>query len=130
MVCCTHFFVLFKKNLILWKRGWVQSVLEILIPAAFALLFGIFRYIIPYVDIKETSFVANSNYILDLPTVIDASWSPVQQFLSDESKSSLLPKLKLCGKADSKGSTIAFAPDNDITQNIKSQLQIGNLCYP
>lgn len=129
MCCCgcyAHFSVLFKKNIILWKRNWLQSVLEILIPVLFALLFGVMKYIIGTSDLNAASFTSN---LYNLPTVIDSSWEPTQTVVTASGSTQVVPLLKNCPNSENKGNTIALVPDNAITQSIKSQLEIGKSYY-
>lgn len=123
MSCCAHFIILLKKNFILWKRNWVQSLLEIIIPVIIAIVFGSMKYIVGTNDIAAASFTSN---LYDLPTVIDSTWVPYQMVPTATGTEQLIPKLKNCPNSDTEGNTIALVPNNALTQAIKSQLEIGN----
>ncbi len=52
----SHLRALLLKNFILWRRNWLFSLLEIFIPAFFALLFYAFRTASPLTYFPETTY--------------------------------------------------------------------------
>ena len=59
----SHLKSLLKKNFLLWKRNKIGSLLEILIPIAFAFLFLAFRYAEPVQDVAQTSYYTSPAYL-------------------------------------------------------------------
>jgi len=51
-----------KKNYILWKRGWLMSLIEIGVPVLFLCLMFWFRSEIKKQNIPETSYLSNKQY--------------------------------------------------------------------
>lgn len=52
-----HLSALLRKNWILWKKNKFCSCLEILFPAAFCLLFFIFKGESDQIDVPDTSYI-------------------------------------------------------------------------
>jgi len=55
-----QFSALFTKNWILYKRGWVGSVFEILIPIIFVVFVVVVRKLATVTDYAQTQFVGNN----------------------------------------------------------------------
>lgn len=62
MAQSSHLKALLRKNWLLWKRNRLGSLLEILIPVAFSLLFLVFRHAEPIQDIAQTSYYTDPAY--------------------------------------------------------------------
>lgn len=62
-----HLKALLKKNWIIYRRSWVVTLFEILIPVAFAALTLMFRTLSPSKDIPQTSYYDNpkTNILFD-----------------------------------------------------------------
>ena len=50
------------KNFLLWRRGYVGSFLEIILPIALFCLIFIIRINVPTNQIQEQQFLGNTNY--------------------------------------------------------------------
>ena len=50
------------KNFTLWRRGFIGSILEIVLPVALFCLIFIIRANVPLNTINEQQFLGNSNY--------------------------------------------------------------------
>jgi len=59
----SHLKSLLEKNWLLWKRNRLGSILEILIPIAFSLLFLVFRHAEPIQNIAQTSYYSSPAYL-------------------------------------------------------------------
>lgn len=55
----SHLKALLKKNFITWKRSWICSLLEILIPVAFGLILSSFRGLVDIQNIPDKSYFDN-----------------------------------------------------------------------
>jgi len=68
----SHLKALIRKNTTLWKRNWVCSCVELLVPILMCLLFKVFRDSSPPKTIPETSYysMALSIESSDAPTLL------------------------------------------------------------
>ena len=66
----SHLRALLKKNWIIWKRGRLLSLLEILIPVAFAAVTIIFRKIDSPTEVPQTSYLYNPYYSYDFTDTV------------------------------------------------------------
>ena len=92
----SHLKALVRKNVILWKRNCLCSILEILVPILMVLLFKIFRDNSPPEDIPEISYY-NSPLTLQ----------------PDDSVATTLMKQCAAGVNDDSGGVIGLVPSGD-----------------
>lgn len=106
MTTATHLRALLRKNWLLWKRNIVGSILELFGPIIFILLFLVFRYAEPIVDMPEKSY-----------------YNIGSNFANPESYT---PWIKACNN-EIIGGKIALAPSNDPIILEYKQIVEGNL---
>jgi len=94
MATSAHLKALLKKNLLLWRRTWIGSLLEILVPIAFSFLLLAFRYAEPLDDIPEIHYYSTVTYAFTSPLVNN-------------------PLMKKCEMSRKGGGRIALAPSGD-----------------
>lgn len=60
----SHLTALLKKNFITWKRSWICSLIEILIPVIFGLILSSFRGLVDIENIPNKSYFNSQNMTL------------------------------------------------------------------
>ncbi len=93
----SHLKALLKKNWILWKRSWIISLLEIIIPILFAIIMFAFRQADNPVDVPKTTYYDNPTTLFDYQGILD---SPHLKYIKD------------CAAAEN-GGIVALAPSGD-----------------
>jgi len=93
----SHLKALLKKNWILWKRSWIISILEILIPILFAIIMYAFRQADSPEYVPETTYYDNPTTLFDYQGILD---SPHLKYIKD------------C-TAPENGGVVALAPSGD-----------------
>jgi len=93
MVTSAHLKALLRKNLLLWRRNWIGSLLEILVPIAFSFLLLAFRYAEPLVDVPQITYYPKA-YPFSSPAVYNSM-------------------MKNCDFAKKGGGYVALAPEGD-----------------
>jgi len=93
----SHLKALLKKNWILWKRSWLVSILEILVPVAFSIImYGLRRANSPR-DVPRVSYYNNPLYTFQYSGILDAA---------------RLELIKNCDALEN-GGLVALAPQRD-----------------
>ena len=106
------FWSLFDKNFIYWRRNWVSSLLEVILPLAVVLIGGASRGLIDPSTFTRQPF--NSKTIISNPSAL----------LGDLSSYLLY---KDCGESNRAGGRVVLVPENDITRGVSQVL--GSLNY-
>ena len=100
------FKILFKKNLLYWRRSWIGSAIELLLPLS---LLSILAYLINIIDI--TNFPEKSYNPIEFTTNTNPSKFPPNYIPSKF--------MKNCKNLQT-GGLAAFAPRNDLTENLSN----------
>lgn len=103
----SHLKALLRKNYIIWKRNWICSLLEILIPVLFAFVFAIFRAASPVETLSQTSYYNEPYTYAGVPSA------------------AALKLIKNCN-AGQNGGSVALAPAGDSIVNSLETLFQGN----
>lgn len=93
MATSAHLKALLRKNWLLWRRNWIGSFLEILVPIAFSFLLLAFRYAEPLVDVAQITYYPKA-YPFSSPAVYNSM-------------------MKNCDFAKKGGGYVALAPEGD-----------------
>lgn len=94
MATSAHLKALLKKNLLLWRRSFIGSLLEIAVPIAFSFLLLAFRYAEPLIDVPQITYYPTLTYAFTSPLVNN-------------------PLMKNCDMSKKGGGRIALAPEGD-----------------
>lgn len=97
------FLALFNKNFIFWKRKWVASMIEALLPIAILLIVGVLRSSVQVTHKEEQSYLPRS---IPLPLDVNAF-----------SKDTVL-LFKNCSSANRRGGRVVLSPRNEMTETL------------
>lgn len=64
---------LFYKNWLLYKRGWIGNIIEILVPLFFILFVVMIKKIDPPVTYQEQDFITNTTYSKTIDSLTTSS---------------------------------------------------------
>lgn len=103
MAISTHLKALLRKNWLLWKRNLLGSFLELFGPIIFILLFLVFRYAEPIINVPQTSY-----------------YQTATTFTSPESPP---PFMKNCITGKNGGKVALAPPDDLIIQSLKGTIE-------